>query len=156
MTEPAQFTSHRKSGHSSYLSPGNASSGSFAQARAQRRAIKVRLPDGRFAYVGYVEGNTYFKVAKSCYDPPGFGFSPCELEEALSLRAVNVQVENRRAEGGKYLARIDAVAQSRIVKNMGFGPQVILPIEAWTIIEPPSVEVRPVADPDARQLRLSL
>lgn len=104
------------------------------QTRAKKTPIY--LP-GRDLPIGFVRDDTFFKTASSARGhflttPPAIAFDRCTLRDAQAAGAVRVQVTDRDT-GRVYRAPLAEVFAHALPVRRGFGDQVALCLDRWSI-----------------------
>jgi len=105
---------------------------SYSTARTQSQA--VHAASGQV--VGQVRGDVFAKTVRASVHflrkPPAIAFDLCSLQEAQDLGARLVCVRDSET-GRQYLASVDAVWHFGFEFDRGFGRQLALPLERWSV-----------------------
>ena len=86
--------------------------------------------------VGQVRGDVFAKTVRASIHflrkPPAIAFDLCSLQEAQDLGARLVCVRDSET-GRQYLASVDAIWHFGFEFDRGFGRQLALPLERWSV-----------------------
>jgi hypothetical protein len=107
--------------------------------------------NGKGKVVGHIFGRTLFKNVSGdqhmLRNPKGWAWDTDILNTANQIGVTNVEISDRES-GKTYKANIKDFWTHGIEFNRGFGNQIVLCIQYWTIENP--------GEPPAQQLKLAL
>lgn len=119
---------------------------SNAYSQKQGKAVKpIRSADGRV--IGNIIGDTLVKRVYGSKHmlrtPKGWAVDKTSVFEAKQAGAKKIEIRDRET-GIIYRSSLDSFLSYGINFDRGFGPQIALPLDRWTVISP--------ADATERQL----
>ena len=107
-----------------------------AKSRRQERGLPVTDRAGRT--IGRLIGRQYHKLVSRpdqvLRSPPGFGFD-CWAMDFYVLPRVDELIVEDRVNGRVYRSTAENFVQHRIQINRGAGPQYVLPVAYWEVVQ---------------------